>query len=132
MIKKYQEKKSAAEERKKQKEDKEKDSLHQLQLTGFFSPSKPLELARITRISNAIIDFMVANCVPFSLIEDPFFRSLLHELEPGKFFHHPYIFGSESANVVSVWMGLSVRLFALCSKALSKGFLRGVRRLKTS
>ena len=83
MVKILDEKRQNKEEAKKEKEAKAKEDGKQLSMKGFVTGGKPVDPVRKKNINARLIDFMVARNESFSVVEDPFFRALMFELEPG-------------------------------------------------
>ena len=83
MIKKLEEKREQREKNKIEKEAKIKAEGKQLSMKGFVTGGKPVDPVKRKNINAKLIDFLVASNEGFSVVENPFFRALMFEMEPG-------------------------------------------------
>ena len=76
-------KRDEKEKSRKESEAKAKEVSKQTSMKSFVSGGKPVDLVRKKKIYGKILDFIVSDNQSFSVVENPFFRELMFELEPG-------------------------------------------------
>ena len=71
------------EKAKKEREAKAKEEGKQMSMKSFVKGGKPVDPVRKKRINGKLLDFMVSDNQSFSVVENPYFRELMFEMEPG-------------------------------------------------